>query len=207
MSNDWSEIERQIKAGSIDDAIDQLEILRANGDLKSIVALGLAYEKKGYGRRDGSWERAFERYREAVDRSDDPVAHLGLTRMYYFGLSVAPDYKMAYMHAARAEPTRQPIAAIFLGEMLLNGLGVAQDISRSVEFFGMAAKSGYAFGWIGLARCALVRGRRWSRIFNQCRAMISIVSLALLNDGDKLFGVAKKYGVIARNCWRESSRS
>jgi TPR repeat protein len=157
----------------------QAELAIVEGDIPQLIALyqrmeqlgvwqapariGELYET-GFGHGAHTFEKnldeAVKWYRKAVFESDDPIAHLGLGRIYYEGsATVKKDMVKAQAHLKKAYANNLPQAGIYLGAMSMFGVGVEKNLADAEHFFSSAAAGGFPLAYRYLANLAASSGK------------------------------------------------
>jgi TPR repeat protein len=105
-------------------------------------------------------EEAARWYRKAVLESDDPIAHLGLGRIYYEGSpTVMRNLQSAREHLMKAYDGEVYQAGIYLGQMSMFGVGVKRDLIEADRFFMVAAARGFPIAYTYSANVAAMSGK------------------------------------------------
>lgn len=163
----------------LDALTEQAELAIGKGDIQRLIVLyqrmeqlgvwqasariGELYET-GFGdgvhRFEKNLDEAVKWYRKSVFESDDPVAHLGLGRIYYEGSStVKKDMLKAQVHLKKAYDNNLPQAGIYLGAMSMFGVGVEKNLADAERFFSTAATGGFPLAYRYLANIAASSGK------------------------------------------------
>jgi TPR repeat protein len=138
--------------------LDRLGVWRATSRIGEIYELGANEVEKNL-------EEAVKWYRKAVFESDDPVAHMGLGRIYYQGCSMVPrDLQKARQHLNKAYENDNPQAGIYLGLMSMFGLGVEKNLTTAEMFFSAAAAAGFPIAYTYLANTSALSGKLFKSI-------------------------------------------
>lgn len=154
------------------------------GSTSALAEIGNIYEVGG-----GGVTQDFAKAREWYERSSmlgDPDGHIGLARMYYFGLGVEQNDAKAldlFQKAHAADATKAGVVYA-LGVLFELGRGTAKDDDRAIEYYLRAAAMGHALALKNLAVLRIVRGDRIGGIFLWCRALVRIFSIALKDPND-----------------------
>lgn len=122
---------------------------------KSAAAMAkLAYmTENGYG-APPDLDRAFELYKQSLDREFNLLAAVRLAGYYMTGRGAAPlDIPQAVKLYRQAANKGNLEAICRMGECYLNGLGVEQDKTQAFEFFFQAAQKDLAMAQFALAEC------------------------------------------------------
>lgn len=187
------------KIEDVDFLLEQAELAIADGDIQKLIGLYERIEQLGVGtvtaRIGELYETGYEQgphtfeknyneaikwYHKAVLGNDDPVAHLGLGRIYYHGSStVETDLLKAQTHLRKAYDNNLPQAGIYLGAMYMNGVGVEKSLTDAERYFATAAAGGFPQGYGYLASIAASSGRIF-RAFNMlAKQLILTVKLKI----------------------------
>uniref|UniRef100_A0A0G4GXF5 Uncharacterized protein n=1 Tax=Chromera velia CCMP2878 TaxID=1169474 RepID=A0A0G4GXF5_9ALVE len=98
--------------------------------------LGLGVEKNR--------ENAFRRFKEAVDKHEDPLAHNGLGYLYFHGFGDTPrDVEKAFAHFNESAQGGNADGAFNLASLYLTGTGTAQSFQRALIWFTKALDKGH----------------------------------------------------------------
>jgi TPR repeat protein len=99
-------------------------------------------------------------YRKAVFESDDPVAHLGLGRLYFSGWSSTPqNLPRSREHLLKAVDNGKPEAGIYLALMSLYGQGAGRDYRIAEQYLLAAASADFPVAYRYLAVAAFKERR------------------------------------------------
>jgi TPR repeat protein len=156
------ESELAISQGNIYRLISLYQRMGQLGVWQAYSRLGELYET-GFNNGTQTFEKnldeAVKWYRQSIFESDDPVAHLGLGRIYYEGSpTVERDILKAQPHLRKAYDHNLPQAGIYLGAMSMFGIGVEKNLSDAEQFFLTAARGGFPLGYRYLANIAASSG-------------------------------------------------
>jgi len=160
--------ETSLEAGDIDRVIAIYKKLAAYGVPHVSARIGELYET-GYKHNsyilEKNTELAVEWYSRAIIESNDPLAHLGLGRIYYEGdLKPQSDLSSARKHLQFAYDNNLGQAGIYLGLMSMFGNGVEKNLSDAEEYFLRAASAGFPLAYRYLANIAAHSGRLFRTI-------------------------------------------
>jgi TPR repeat protein len=167
------------EGNDLDALTEQAELAIVEGDIPKLIVLyermeqlgvwqvsariGELYEtgyKHGVHTFEKNLDEAVKWYRKSVFESDDPVAHLGLGRIYYEGsATVKKDILKAQAHLRKAYDNKLPQAGIYLGAMSMFGVGVEKNLADAEHFFSGAAAGGFPLAYQYLANIAASSGR------------------------------------------------
>lgn len=89
----------------------------------------------------GYYESAFEKYQRAA-KKDDAIAQNSLGNLYYLGLGVERNYKMAAHWYERAAINDNKPALINMGILHFRGQGVKSDLLRAFAWFRLGDRAG-----------------------------------------------------------------
>lgn len=158
-----AQAELAIGEGDIPKLIVFYQCMEQLGAWQASARIGELYET-GFGNGAHTFEKnldeAVKWYRKSVFESDDPVAHLGLGRIYYEGSStVKKDILKAQTHLRKAYENNLPQAGIYLGAMSMFGVGVEKNLADAERFFLVAAAGGFPLAYRYLANIAASSGR------------------------------------------------
>jgi TPR repeat protein len=135
--------------------------LDAMGEWRATARLGEMYELGGIGLDRDLDEAAFW-YRKAIFESDDPIAHLGMGRIYFAGtvaVATAEDMGKAKHHLDIAFRRGLGVAGMHLGIASLFGLAGPPDLKAAKTYFEAAAAEHYPLAYRYLAYIAAQSGR------------------------------------------------
>jgi len=185
--NDIDKLTAQAKHALIEGNIIRLVSLYQRmeelGVWQVTARIGELYET-GYRHRmhifDRNLDEAVKWYRKAVFESDDPLAHLGLGRIYFQGSdSVKKDLIKARVHLRKAYDNNLAEAGIYLGLMSMFGAGVEKNMAEAKQFFYSAALNGYPLGYRFLAKIEMLAGNFLGAVKAQGKAMGLTIKLKI----------------------------
>jgi TPR repeat protein len=154
----WDRAERAAEEGDHRELVLLLCRLHGMGQWRVTAQIGSMYELGGQG-VDIDVEQALLWYRRAVFESDDPLAHLGLGRLYFAGSAVEPqNLDAARCHLEKAFAKGRPEAGIHLGLMYMHGHGVGKDVAAAERYFIAAGEADFPLAFHYLARSSFLRG-------------------------------------------------
>lgn len=158
-----AQAELAIREGDIPKLIDIYQRMAQLGAWQAYARIGELYET-GFGHGSHTFEKKLDEavkwYRKSVFESDDPVAHLGLGRIYYEGsATVKKDMLKAQTHLRKAYENNLPQAGIYLGAMSMFGVGVEKNLADAERFFLTAAAGDFPLAYRYLANIAASSGR------------------------------------------------
>jgi TPR repeat protein len=159
--------------------IEQAELAALSGNIPKVISLyqelldlgllvvsariGEFYElgfREGEHVFERDWDEATKWYSRAIAETDDPLAHLGLGRMFYYGgKNVEKDIARARSHFIKAYQGEFLDAGIYLGYMSMHGIGVERNIDEAKKYLTAAAVGGVPVGFRYLAYVAACSGR------------------------------------------------
>lgn len=153
-------------AGNLSEAVPLLTRLVDAGETRANCYLGIIYECGG---DDVSADYDFSMfyYKKAAEEGWVD-GHIGLGRIYYYGLGVVQDLAEAFERFERIDRAGvvNPIADFYLGQMLFLGEGVERNIDRARFFLNRSLNCGYVWSKFRLA--ALEKSERnyvvWLRL-------------------------------------------
>lgn len=183
----------------VDALIKQAELAIGEGDIERLIILYRSMEQLGVwqasarigelyetGFNNGvhtfekNLDEAVKWYRKSIFESDDPVAHLGLGRIYYEGSStVGKDMLKAQAHLKKAYDNNLPQAGIYLGAMSMFGTGIEKNLADAERFFSTAAKGGFPLAYRYLANMAASSGKFFRTIEMLGKELILSVRLKI----------------------------
>jgi TPR repeat protein len=130
--------------------MEELGVWQVTARIGELYEMGYRHGKHTF---EKNLDEAVKWYRKAVFESDDPVAHLGLGRIYYEGsVSVKKDLLKARGHLQKAYDSNLPQAGIYLGMMSMFGAGTGENMVDATRFFSSAALGGFPLGYRYLAK-------------------------------------------------------
>jgi TPR repeat protein len=170
-----AQAERALVEGNISRLISLYQRMEELGVWQVTARIGELYET-GYRHKkhifDRDLDEAVKWYRKAIFESDDPLAHLGLGRIYFQGSdSVKKDLIKARVHLRKAYDNNLAQAGIYLGMMSMFGASVEKNMVEARQFFCSAASNGYPLGYQFLAKIELSAGNFLGAIKAQVKAM------------------------------------
>ena len=150
----WDKAEEAEKRHDFLEMLSIWKTLADKGIWTVCARIGYAYE---YGLQgvDIDIEQALRWYRRAVFEADDPIAHVGLGRLYYKGNGVAQNTITACNHWKKAFDQGSADAALYLGIAYNREFGVKRDIQLAKSYFESATKADYFYAYGALGRIAL----------------------------------------------------
>jgi TPR repeat protein len=178
-----AQAELAIIEGNIRRLIFLYQRMEQLGVWQASARIGELYET-GFGNGAHTFEKnldeAVKWYRKSVFESDDPVAHLGLGRIYYEGsATVKKDISKAQTHLRKAYENDLPQAGIYLGAMSMFGVGVEKNLADAERFFSTAAAAGFPLAYRYLANMAASSGRLIRTIEMLSKELILSVKLRI----------------------------
>lgn len=191
-----AQAEKALVAGDIPQLINLYQRMEALGVWQVTARIGELYET-GYRHGKHTFEKNLDEavtwYRKAVFESDDPVAHLGLGRIYYEGsVAVRRDLMKARLHLQKAYACGLPQAGIYLGLMSMSGAGIEKNLSEARTFFSTAATGGFPIAYRYLANIEASLGNVLGAFGAIFKAFILTVSLKLQDrNHPNLWGMRK----------------
>jgi len=186
--------EKATEAAKKNDMAGMLFVWKALAD-KGIwhlcAGVGEIYERGSEGvERDIN--EAIRWYNKGVFLGDDPLAHVGIGRVYCNGTGVDRDYSVALVHFKRAAEYGQPEANLYLGNMYFEGIGVKRDTLRAEGYYHVAASAGYPIAYGYLARLAIRHGKLFKAIEYFIRGLKLANAISRKNPADtRLFEIAE----------------
>jgi TPR repeat protein len=173
--------ERAVKQGNIQELIDIYQQMDKLGAWRATARIGELYET-GFANADKVFEKNLDEaakwYRKSIFESDDPIAHLGLGRIYYDGSTfIDRNIHLARLHLQKAFNNELPQAGVYLGIMSMFGEGVEVNILDAEKFFLKAANSGFPIAYRYLANIAAKSGNFFRASGMIIREFILIVRL------------------------------
>src|SRR4051812_19213256 len=127
----WEKAEAAAEKGDNVGVIYLLKSLAEKGVWQTLARIGELYETGG-GNLERNLDEAVKWYRRSVFECDDPVAHLGLGRIYFEAAAgVEQDYEKAVHHFQKAYINKLPSAGIYLGIMFYFGMGTHKDKAKA----------------------------------------------------------------------------
>jgi TPR repeat protein len=169
-----------------------LKSLADKGVWQALARIGELYETGG-GNLEKNLDEAVKWYRKSVFDCDDPIAHLGLGRIYYDGAAgVVEDRSKAMYHFQKAYINKLPQAGIYLGIMAYFGIATEKDKNKAREYFQLAADNGYFLAYAYLARIEFASGYLYSAIKLALKSWKLMAQLTKADPHDpRLFGVKR----------------
>jgi TPR repeat protein len=158
-----SAAEVALQAGEVPELIGIYERMAMLGAAGATARVGELYEAgyvHGLVKFERNLDKAVNWYRKSICADDDPLAHLGLGRIYYSGCgTLQSDMAQAQIHLRIAYDHNLPQAGIYLGTMSLFGVGLEKNLPDAENFFLAAAVGGFPLGYRYLANIAASSGR------------------------------------------------
>lgn len=186
----WEKANAAAEKGDNLGVVFLLESLADKGVWRALARIGELYEAGG-GNLEKNLSNAVKWYRKSVFECDDPVAHLGLGRIYYEGVAgVQQDSSKALFHFQKAYINEMPQAGIYLGIIYYFGVGIEKDKLKAREYFKFAAENDYFLAYAYLARIEFSSGHTFSGIRLTLKSWMLMVRLTKVNPEDpRLLGV------------------
>ena len=179
----------------VDRTWEQVHLATAEGDHRKLVLLLKRLDRLGIWRAtarigefyelgainvDQDLNEAAKWYKKAIFESDDPIAHLGLGRIYYEGCSsVGADLEKSRIHLTKAFSGGAHQAGIHLGQMNMFGMGIEQDLAEARRYFLAAAAAGFPIAYSYLASLAATSGNGIDAILMLLRGYVLTLKLKL----------------------------
>lgn len=155
----WRKVDIAVANADHQKVVQLLKRLVKMGVWQAAARVGEIYEL-GATDVDVNLNEAVTWYRRAVFECDDPIAHLGLGRIYFEGgLTIEKDIAKTREHLIKAYERNIPEAGIFLGLMCIAGLGYERNVVDAERFFLVAARAGFPVAYHYLADLARSSGR------------------------------------------------
>jgi TPR repeat protein len=155
----WEQVHLAADEGDHQTLLRLLKQLDCMGVSHATARIGEFYELGAIG-IEKDVDEAARWYRKAVLESDDPVAHLGLGRIYHEGsATVERNLQTAREHLMRAYDGDMSQAGIYLGQMSMFGAGVTRNLVEADRFFMVAAAGGFPIAYTYLANTAAMSGK------------------------------------------------
>jgi TPR repeat protein len=188
----WEKAEAAAEKGDNVGVIYLLKSLAEKGVWQALARIGELYETGG-GNLERNLDEAVKWYRKSVFECDDPVAHLGLGRIYFEATAdVEQDHEKAVHHFQKAYINRLPPAGIYLGIMFYFGIGTGKDKKKAREYFQFAADHEYFLAYGYLARMEFASGRVIRAIKLALKGWILMARLTKADPSDpRLLGVKR----------------
>ena len=175
----WAQLDVAAEKGDHRTMILFMKQLDGLGDSRVTARIGEFYELGGIG-VDKDVDEAVKWYQKAVSERDDPIAHLGLGRIYYDGCAtVQKDLLKAHAHLMEAFVNNVPQAGIHLGFMSMFGVGVEKNLTDADRFFSVAAKGGFPLAYIHMANIAASSGSFIRTIAMLVKAFVLTIKLKI----------------------------
>lgn len=177
----WLEAEKAAKQADHNKVMAILKRLDELGVWQATARIGEFYETGAVDLPKNA-DEAVKWYRKAVFESDDPLAHLGLGRIYYEGsTSVQQDYSKARTHLEKAFAKGLHQAGIYLGIMNMFGVDRERDLPAAEFFFLSAARAGFPVGYRYLANISASSGHFFRTIGLLCKEAILSIKLKIID--------------------------
>jgi uncharacterized protein len=154
----WDKARMAAQGGDFAGTLYVWKALADKGVWQIYSRIGWLYERGAEGVQTNP-DQAVQWYRKALFEADDPIANLGLGRMYYKGVGVRQNHEQAKIHFEKALALGESEAALFLGFMAYAGIGTVRDVEVARSRLEEAAAAGYCYAYLPLGRMALLRGR------------------------------------------------
>lgn len=174
-------------SGNYREAVPLLMKLIDNGETVANCYLGIIYECGG---SDVSTNYEYARFYYARAAEDGWIdGHIGLGRIYYYGLGVDQDLEGAFTRFERIDQAgiASPIADFYLGQMLYLGEGVKKDVGRARLYLTRSLKCGYVWSQYLLAAIDKSERKYFRWLMRRLSVLLQAVALPI------------KYGA---NTWR-----
>jgi TPR repeat protein len=170
-----------------------LKSLADKGVWQALARIGELYEAGG-GNLEKNLDEAAKWYRKAIFECDDPVAHLGLGRLYYDNaLNFEQDRSKAWHHFQKAYINKLPQAGIYLGIMAYFAATTEEDKNKAQEYFKLAADADYFLAYSYLARIEFARGHIFKGMKLAIKSWLLMIRIAKEDPHDpRLLGIERK---------------
>jgi TPR repeat protein len=106
--------------------------------------------------------------------SQGAASHASLGHLYLHGLGVPKDVDLARAYFTTGVAADDPASLNALGLMLLNGVGMNQDVLKGAEYIKRAVDKGHVEAYFNLAMLKL-RVRFPCNSFNDCMPVITVL--------------------------------
>lgn len=150
----------------------------------ALVEIGNIYEIGGGG-VEQDYSKAKIWYEKAIDEVDDPKAHLGLGRLWYFGWGVEQNFERARYHFETIEEAHEPGALFALGHMHLHGQGVNCDRDVGLQYLKKSISYGHLLALREYGKYEVTEGRVFSGLIIFLKAVLKVMILLVKSPGDK----------------------
>ena len=181
----WHSAEDAAALGDIRKVVSVLEHLSNIGCVEALSAIGTIYEAGG-GNVDKDAEQAVKWFQKALEFSEDPVAHVGLGRAYYYSLGgLRKDYERALFHFNRAFETDLPEAALYMGILAYEGVAIEKNTLKAKKYFKQSASHGYCLSYVYLARLAFFNKQFIKALFSFFRAYLMAWNIGRKDPSDR----------------------
>jgi TPR repeat protein len=200
-----AEAREHLDQGRLDEAIGTYRVAADAGNWIACTALGTIYERKALAKEENekaakqNYIMAAHWYTRALESGDYKEPHYGLGQYYFHNTAGQFNFKKALHHLLKAAPEENPIAALMLGELYLDGFGTAQSFEKARYYFEVAAEQEYVAGYIGLGRADRRQRNLIGSLRNWWIAMCMAVSIVIKDRNDRrLTAIGGKRGTFQR---------
>ena len=167
-------------SGDYEGTVFLLKRLAADGESAACTILGEIFE---YGRENipRDYAEALRWYKEALVRSYEPRAHLGIARIYHMGLGVEKDNSIALQHLLKIDGENQPGVHYLIGVLLSKVMADKHSLARAEENLRKGTVLGHLLAKATLGRFLIRTGRIITGlrlVFEAFRQMIPITDVA-----------------------------
>ncbi|NGZ84744.1 tetratricopeptide repeat protein [Duganella aceris] len=169
----WQMIDTALSDSNLREVVLLMQKLAGLGVWRALARIGEIYELGVVGVEIDT-EEAVNWYRRAIFECDDPMAHLGLGRIYFSGRdSIQQDFSKSYIHLMKAYSHGLVEAGIFLGIMAMHGHAMELNWNVAEDFFINATKGRFPIAYRYLAYMAGCSGKPYLRIWYILREFFS----------------------------------
>lgn len=138
----WIDAVNLYRKGDKSGALFRFKKLAKEGCAAALVEVGNIYERGGGG-VSGNISEAETWYLRSVEVLDDPKAHLALGRIYLDSSVFLDRFEKAHYHLSLLKDSSEMGAFYGLGLIYEKGLGVQEDVEKSLTFYEAAIKLGH----------------------------------------------------------------
>jgi TPR repeat protein len=193
----WDRVAQEFEAKNFAEGLRILHQLAYQGNWYAYGVIGNLLQSGAQG-VPADPEAAAVWYRRGIFEGDDPLAHLGLGRLYlsgkFGGKDGKKDFQSARVHFEKAYRGEVVQAGLFLGLFYQHGMGVERDFSVAKQYLDEANQHGYVAAKFMLAQIALREGKFWRGVKLIIASRIRWFILKISDPTDSRLLLTKGFG-------------
>ncbi len=180
--NDWQKAVDSFNQG---DLIGALYVFKKISRTRptALVEIGNIYELGGGG-VEQNFVEACKWYEKSVEELNDPKAHMGLGRLYFYGHGVHRNYDKALYHFGLLASEGERGALYALGLMSQYGLGIEINNSCAANYYRRAADLGHLLALRQLALLNFKQGHYISGAISWIKSSFMIFKAVMKDEED-----------------------